>query len=284
MSTEALAKLDGFLAKNSDRLIALVTSGGTRVPLEKNTVRYIDNFSLGTRGSASTEYFLEKGYAVIFFHRDESLKPFCRRFPHLFDHLKVENDGTVSVTGYNKLASTLMKQKESADQLLYIPFVDLHQYLYDLEHICHKLSSLGSRALIYLAAAVSDFYISQEKVPTHKIQSAEGDLQLTLTIVPKTLKRLVHSVIPQAYVVSFKLETDDSILIRKAKGAIDNYGHQLVIGNILTTRKYKVVFVTTDTVIPMELTTEQISGGTEIEELIIEQLEKKHTEFRKASV
>ena len=44
-------------------------SGGTTVPLEQNTVRFIDNFSAGTRGSASAEYFLEAGYDVIFIHR-----------------------------------------------------------------------------------------------------------------------------------------------------------------------------------------------------------------------
>jgi len=40
------------------RKIALITSGGTIVPLEKNTVRYLDNFSGGGRGSASAEYFI----------------------------------------------------------------------------------------------------------------------------------------------------------------------------------------------------------------------------------
>jgi phosphopantothenate-cysteine ligase len=44
-------------------------SGGTTVPLEHNTVRFVDNFSAGTRGSASAEYFLEKSYVVIFIYR-----------------------------------------------------------------------------------------------------------------------------------------------------------------------------------------------------------------------
>ena len=34
---------------------ALVTSGGTTVPLERRTVRFIDNFSSGNRGAALTE-------------------------------------------------------------------------------------------------------------------------------------------------------------------------------------------------------------------------------------
>jgi phosphopantothenate---cysteine ligase (ATP) len=35
--------------------IVCVTSGGTTVPLEQRCVRYIDNFSSGHRGAASTE-------------------------------------------------------------------------------------------------------------------------------------------------------------------------------------------------------------------------------------
>ncbi|GMP81701.1 hypothetical protein CsSME_00036327 [Camellia sinensis var. sinensis] len=35
--------------------VVCVASGGTTVPLEKRCVRYIDNFSSGHRGAASTE-------------------------------------------------------------------------------------------------------------------------------------------------------------------------------------------------------------------------------------
>jgi phosphopantothenate-cysteine ligase len=38
------------------RCVAVVTSGGTTVPLERNTVRFLDNFSTGARGAASAEY------------------------------------------------------------------------------------------------------------------------------------------------------------------------------------------------------------------------------------
>lgn len=52
-----LAKFDsdlpGFLA--DARELAFITSGGTKVPLEKNCVRFIDNFSTGTRGSLLCE-------------------------------------------------------------------------------------------------------------------------------------------------------------------------------------------------------------------------------------
>lgn len=41
------------------RPIVVVTSGGTTVPLERNCVRFIDNFSKGTRGALSAEQFLQ---------------------------------------------------------------------------------------------------------------------------------------------------------------------------------------------------------------------------------
>ncbi len=59
------------LENSPNRRIALVTSGGTTVPLENQTVRFIDNFSAGTRGATSAEYFLQAGYAVIFLHRPQ---------------------------------------------------------------------------------------------------------------------------------------------------------------------------------------------------------------------
>lgn len=53
--------------------VAFVTSGGTSIPLEKNTVRSIENFSTGRRGALSTEYFLRKGFSVIFLYRKGSI-------------------------------------------------------------------------------------------------------------------------------------------------------------------------------------------------------------------
>lgn len=48
-----------------------------------HSVRFLDNFSAGTRGSASAEHFLRTGkYAVIFLHRQHSLQPFSRHYSH----------------------------------------------------------------------------------------------------------------------------------------------------------------------------------------------------------
>lgn len=58
------------------RPIVLVTSGGTSVPLEANTVRSVENFSTGTRGARSAEHFLKNGHPVIFLHRKGSMQPY----------------------------------------------------------------------------------------------------------------------------------------------------------------------------------------------------------------
>jgi len=61
--------------------IVIVTSGGTSVPLEKNTVRSVENFSTGTRGALSVEYFLKASpdIRVIYFHRKDCKRPFFHR-------------------------------------------------------------------------------------------------------------------------------------------------------------------------------------------------------------
>jgi len=51
------------------------------VPLERKTVRFIDNFSTGLRGAICAEYFLRNGYAVLFLYRKGSCFPFLRHFP-----------------------------------------------------------------------------------------------------------------------------------------------------------------------------------------------------------
>ncbi|EEY15629.1 phosphopantothenate-cysteine ligase [Verticillium alfalfae VaMs.102] len=94
---QASAFLDHQVA--SDRPVVLITSGGTTVPLERNTVRFIDNFSAGTRGATSAEYFLEAGYGVIFLHREFSLQPYSRHYSHatdcFLDFLQESPDGSV---------------------------------------------------------------------------------------------------------------------------------------------------------------------------------------------
>ena len=71
---------------------------------------------------------------------------------------------------------------------------------------------------------------------------SDGTLLLTLHPVPKAIPRLRRLWCPEAYVVSFKIETDPSILRRKSVLAMENNDVHLVVGNVLSTR-YERVYV-----------------------------------------
>jgi phosphopantothenate-cysteine ligase len=267
------------------RRVVLVTSGGTNVPLEKQTVRFIDNFSAGTRGATSAEYFLESGYAVIFLHRQFSLLPYSRHYSHstdcFLDFLHEGPDGSVVANEeYREKMLTVLRQYNSAKQknlLLILPFTTINDYLFSLRSISQLMRPLGPNGLLYLAAAVSDFFIPPERMVEHKIQSTNATdkqpkketdgqqkvddeafdnfdsspaiprskrLIIDLDPLPKFLKNLVDGWAPEGLIVSFKLETDPEILVHKAQYSLDRYQHHLVIGNLLSTRKWEVVFVT----------------------------------------
>ncbi|KAG8624689.1 hypothetical protein KVT40_007756 [Elsinoe batatas] len=305
-------------AANPSQRVVLVTSGGTTVPLETNMVRFVDNFSAGTRGATSAEWFLRQGYAVIFLHREFSLLPFARHYSHssancFLDYLDLspshpDTSSTPDVKikdSYTPHLSSVLAQYKSARQsnlLLLLPFTTVNDYLWSLRAIAQLMTPLSSNALFYLAAAVSDFFIPRRKMVEHKIQSGEefqrprpparpssararadlaasgprnradrdrgvespgpgqGDshlddeeevaatisdkkLIINLDPVPKFLHQLVDDWSPRGMIISFKLETDPEILVTKAKWALGKYGHHLVVGNLLSTRKWEVVFV-----------------------------------------
>jgi phosphopantothenate-cysteine ligase len=277
-----------FIAFHSGkRRIALVTSGGTTVPLENNTVRFIDNFSAGTRGATSTEYFIENGYAVIFLHRQFSLLPYSRHYSHntncFLDYLDENEAGTVVISKeyQEEMKVVLNKYQKAKDDnlMLFVPFTTVNQYLFTLRLISLELKPVHSTCLFFLAAAVSDFFLPTSKVAEHKIQSQGGGGKLVVDLdpVPKFLKRLVEEWAPNAMIVSFKLETDEKLLLFKARQALTRYSHQLVIGNLLQTRKREVVFVTTDDAIDYTISEEEEARGVEIESVIIPKVIDAHT-------
>lgn len=77
-------------------------------------------------------------------------------------------------------------------------------------------------SITYLAAAVSDFYVPDHLMATHKIQSKGGsdNLLLDLSPVPKKLGDIKKDWNPKTILISFKLETDHQILEQKATGAM----------------------------------------------------------------
>ncbi|THH13356.1 hypothetical protein EW146_g6852 [Bondarzewia mesenterica] len=237
--------------KAQGRKVVLVTSGGTTVPLELNVVRFLDNFSAGTRGATSAEYFLKAGYAVVFMHRQFSLQPFSRHYSHstnpFLDFLEIESDSSISVTESKReeLLEVLSAYKSShnAGMIHTLTFVTVNDYLWLLRAVSQELSVLGRSVLYYLAAAVSDFFLPRQKMSEHKIQSGKGSLLIEMDQVPKILKPMVDEWTPDGFIVSFKLETDPRLLLDKSRVSLERYGHQIVIGNDLHRRKYEVVFV-----------------------------------------
>lgn len=268
------------------RRVVVITSGGTKVPLESRTVRFLDNFSSGRRGASSAEYFIEAGYAVIFLHRHRSLFPYTRMFStiNMLDALQLKSEQGEVVVNQEVLPNitkVLKRYQEVKDCrfLLPIEFSALSEYLHLLKAAAQALSTIGSKAMFYLAAAVSDFYIPASEMPEHKIQSSNGPLQLSLNMVPKILSPLVKDWSPQAFVISFKLETDASILLDKAKKALDTYRHQAVVANVLDSRRGYVVVVTRDTQVELILTDDDVKKDIEIEERIVSNLTSAHSKF-----
>src|SRR4051812_30104902 len=78
---------------------------------------------------------------------------------------------------------------------------------------------------------------------THKIQSRDGPLEISLPQTPKLLSGLKTEWSPHAFCVSFKLETDHTILMLKAEGAIEKYHMDAVVANELHSRKHRVIIV-----------------------------------------
>ncbi len=261
----------------------MITSGGTTVPLEEKTVRFIDNFSIGTRGSISAEQFLNNDYAVIYLYRKRSLAPYERKLNNLniFDLIKFSDDSSETFEFEDSVSenmiNTLAKYKsiKQKNLLLKIEFTSLFEYLACLEFICKAISPLGKNALAYLAAAVSDFYLPKSEMPTHKIQSNVNGLELKLKPTPKLLGKLKAEWCPLAFICSFKLETDQDLLIKKCKQSLDRYNHHLVIGNILEERKHKVTILNAKN----EINVINLDKTGDIEELIIKYLIEKHSEF-----
>ena len=141
-------------------------------------------------------HFLQQGYAVIFVYRSKTLQPFIRHFSArgLLETLHITHDNQVQVSSEScilidsrdssltprcslcsavpvpgqerqRLIALLTSRQRFHEFLHEITFTSLAEYLYILQELtCSVLSPLGSTAMLYLAAAVSDFYIPREEM------------------------------------------------------------------------------------------------------------------------
>jgi phosphopantothenate-cysteine ligase len=222
-------------ARAANARVVCVTSGGTTVPLERNTVRFIDNFSTGTRGAASAERFLAAGYWVIFLTRRGAVQPFVRHFdidrdPDSFldavTPAAVSGGGTGGSDGVadggiggiggigeqnaaaaaagglafrpgsaSKLAQlqrvlALHARVRQEGRSLRLLFTSVDEYIHKLRMAATELAAAGPFAMLYFAAAVSDFYVPITEMATHKMQSSDGPPTIRLWDVPKCLRLL----------------------------------------------------------------------------------------------
>jgi phosphopantothenate---cysteine ligase (ATP) len=180
---------------------------------------------------------------------EEGSRP--RRMSTNRDEIRLSRGLTYSSSLHKALRERSLAMSEG--RLLTLPFRTVDEYLAKFQLCAQALSGTQSLALFFLAAAVSDYYIPADEMAEHKIQSGDGvapssaaqhnvdgSLTLTLQPVPKVMGLLKELWAPDAFVVSFKLETDSDVLRMKAERAVERYGCNMVIGNLLHSRHDKV--------------------------------------------
>lgn len=244
--SKCVEALNWISTNNPSQKIVCITSGGTSIPLEKNTVRMIENFSTGQRGALSAEYFLKNGFFVIYLYRTNSKYPFLWRhdIKDIFENYDLKEKQIDSSTIFNDIQD----YKLYKDKILHMEFCTVMEYL----EICFMIAELFQNykyplnTIFYLAAAVSDFFIPVEKMSTHKIQSKEyanNKIIIELENVPKTLKYF-KEITPNTKIVSFKLETDEKILETKMEESLKKYSMDVIVGNILDKRRDEIFIYT----------------------------------------
>jgi len=108
--------------------------------LERNTVRSIENFSTGKRGSICAEEFLKKNYIVIFLYRNNSLMPFFNHFSlkEFFDNSSLETSSSyLSLNGnlLDRVAKYKIEYDKYKDKLHLVSFTDVDDYLKKYQYV-----------------------------------------------------------------------------------------------------------------------------------------------------
>lgn len=199
--------------------LALVTTGGTTVPLERAAVRFLTNFSSGNRGSCMAECLLKQGWACVLLHHKNAVMPFRRVLNELttdemFDCMSAEGDAEAPrnmVHLYSRDDTTCADAKSQFPlvrqrvrlvaqeyracrrRLVCVAFDTVADYLYLLKHLsvrltrCRCAGALAGRPMMVVtAAAVSDYYIPHERLSRNKIDARDG-VRLEFASVPKVL-------------------------------------------------------------------------------------------------
>jgi phosphopantothenate-cysteine ligase len=122
-------------------------------------------------------------------HRQFSLQPFSRHYSHstnpFLDFLQIETNGAAATNAHSHLqypdstpqisvtpderpdlleVLTNYKSVQSSGTLHTLTFVTVNDYLWLLRAVSQELSVLRRKAMYYLAAAVSDFFLPRQKM------------------------------------------------------------------------------------------------------------------------
>ncbi|KAG6402441.1 hypothetical protein SASPL_134634 [Salvia splendens] len=239
-------------------------------------------------------YLLKARYAVVFLYREGTYQPFCTSLPNnpLLERLQVTDESNITARPpYEKTVKEAISNSHAATScgtLLKLPFSTIFEYLQNLQLIASLMSSLGSRALFYLAAAVSDFYVPWESM--HLL------FRLRQCIRPVQLRSSGHATRPgskdavgaeermgskgllhiiQVLACRSRLETDKDILLKKAGTALEKYNMDMVVANELLTRKEEVIVVPKGGNIIVQR--DRTLAGAEVEEPLIKLIVGQHS-------
>lgn len=199
----------------------LITSGGTTVPIDP--VRHISNMSTGRFGSQIARQALLAKNEVTYLVSSQGKSPFAYQadfyespdLEHHLDHIQ-------------ELGAFSYQYRAHYHEYRYHHF---NEYAHLLKKLCEK----EKPDIIILAAAVSDYLVSNYS--DEKIRSKEN-----LTLHFETAPKLIHSVkewSPTSFVVGFKLlvNVSDEELVNAAMKSLMEHKLDLVVANDLASIK-----------------------------------------------
>lgn len=164
----------------------LVTSGGTRAPLDE--VRWIGNLSTGRFGAEIARACLARGASVVHLHARGAEHPFER-------HVNLLEDWRSQLAAIREEGERLVP--DCNQRYRSITFIEPIEYGQKLEMLLKE----EAIDIVFLAAAVSDFAPEQVR---GKISSDTQGVMLHLIRVPKFIAR-VKEWSPTTFLVGFKL-------------------------------------------------------------------------------
>lgn len=190
----------------------LITSGGTKVPVDK--VRDITNQSNGTFGSKIAKVFLNRGCQTTFLRAKDSKSPYSLNID-LNKDKDFQNEIKELYSFYNSTKD-------------YYSEVEFRNYE-DYASILEQSVKTKKADVVVLTAAVSDYGV--QNFVDSKIRSKDS-LNIQLSPVPKLISK-IKEWNPYTFLVGFKMlvQVSKEELVQAALESIEKNNCDLVIAN-----------------------------------------------------